>query len=301
MAYVVDTNVHLLDVDPRGRPVPPPTGRVPAWWEGSTAEQVRDHMSQAGIDHTLVVATGTYDDSYILACARRYPDSFTAIAKLDVSDPGAAAMLGSLAARPEVGGIRFEWRGDGAEPADWIDAPQTRVLWEQAVKDGVRVSLASVRNVEHLGSLRRVLERFPTLTVILRRMIQPPVDDGPPYQDAGPLLALAEFPNVHSTFSDLNIAETDTGASTHLAFFETFIGSFGASRLMWASFFPAHRATPEAPIKGLLDYVRAQLAFLREEDLDWLLGESARRLYPSVRAAAAKVGPAPIQGGQFER
>jgi L-fuconolactonase len=284
MPRIVDTNVHLLAVDPQGQPLPPPSGRVPAWWEGSTAEQVRGHMRQAGIDHTLVVATGTYDDSYVRASARQYPDAFTAIAKLDVSDPAACENLARLVTQLEVGGIRFESRGDDADPAQWLEAAPTRELWQQALHHQVRVSLASVRKMDHLLVLRRVLERFPALTVILRRMVQPPIEAGPPYEAAEPLFALAQYPNVYSTFSHLNIEETDKGASTYQAFFEAFIERFGTRRLMWASFFPAYRAAPEAPIKGLLDYVRTKLAFLPAADLDLLLGETAAGIYPSIAA-----------------
>jgi predicted TIM-barrel fold metal-dependent hydrolase len=141
--------------------------------------------------------------------------------------------------------------------------------------------------MEHLETLRRVLERFPSLTVIVRRMVQPPVADGPPYVAAAPLFSLAEYPNVYSTFSHLNIAETNVGKSTHRAFFEAFLARFGARRLMWASFFPAYRSRPDGSIKGLLDDVRAQLAFLPLRDLDLLLGETARGLYPSMSAALA--------------
>jgi predicted TIM-barrel fold metal-dependent hydrolase len=64
-----------------------------------------------------------------------------------------------------------------------------------------------------------------------------------------------------------------------------FLARFGAHRLMWASFFPAYRSTSDGPLKGLLEYVRAQLAFLPAADLDLLLGETARSLYPSLSAA----------------
>lgn len=281
MAYVFDTNVHLLAVGADGKPLPPPTGNVPVWWEGATAEQVRGHMAQAGVDHTLVVATGSYDDSYVLTGAQQYPESFTAIGKVDVSASGAEASLDRLINTPGIGGIRFEVRGEGGDPSAWLDDPEVRPVWDRAARTGVRVSLASVRKMEHLRALRRVLERFPDLTVILRRMVQPPIEDGPPYQGAQELFALSEFPNVYSTFSHLNIEETDKGGSTHEAFFETFLSKFGSNRLMWASFFPAYRAPGDAPVKGLLDHVREQLAFLPQSDLDAILGETARDLYLS--------------------
>jgi predicted TIM-barrel fold metal-dependent hydrolase len=241
-------------------------------------------MAQAGIHHTLAVATGDYGDDYIFQSARSYPGSFTAIAKLDASDLGAPAKLEKLAEQPEVGGVRFEWREESADPSQWLDAPQTLPLWELAERKNLPVSLAAVRKMAHLPALRRMLERYPNTTVVLRRMVQPPVDDGPPFEAAQPLFALAGFPKVYSTFSDLNIEEADAGESTHEAFFEAFIERFGARRLMWASFFPAHRAGNDAPLKGLLDFVREKLGFLSESDLDWLLGETACSLYSSIPA-----------------
>jgi predicted TIM-barrel fold metal-dependent hydrolase len=285
MARVVDTNVHLLAVDGAGIPVPSPSGKVPPWWDGSTAEQVRGHMAQAGIDHTFVVATGDYADDYIFESARRFRESFTAIAKLDVSETGAPAKLERLIHQPEVGGVRFEWRGESSDPSTWLDAAQTLDLWELANAKGIPVSLASVRKMQHLRALRRVLERYPKLTVILRRMVQPPIEGGPPYTAAEGLFELAAFPGVYSTFSDLNIEEANAGSSTHEEFFRTFLDRFGANRLMWASFFPAHRAGPDAPTKGLLDFVRENLAFLGETELDLLLGETACSVYPGIGAA----------------
>jgi L-fuconolactonase len=284
MSRVVDTNVHLLALDRQGAPLPSPSGRIPPWWQGSTAEQVREHMAQAEIAHTLVVATGDYSDDYIRESARRYSGSFTAIAKLDVSEPGAADQLELLAKQPEVAGVRFEWRAEGADPSDWLDAPQTRPLWELADREGIPISLASVRKLEHLPALRRVLERYPEVTVILRRLVQPPVEDGPPYTAAQTFFAMAEFPSVYSTFSELNIEEANAGESTYQAFFEATVERFGADRLMWASFFPAHRADPSAPIKGLMEFVREKLAFLGDPALDWMLGETACSVYPSIPA-----------------
>jgi L-fuconolactonase len=241
-------------------------------------------MAQAGVNHTLVVATGDYSDDYIRESARRYSGSFSAIAKLDVSEPDAFGNLELLTRQPEVAGVRFEWRAEGADPSDWLDAPQTRPLWELADRERIPISLASVRKLEHLPALRRVLERYPDVTVILRRLVQPPVEDGPPYAGAQALFAMAEFPRLYSTFSDLNIEEADAGASTYQAFFGAVVERFGANRLMWASFFPAHRADASAPVGGLMEFVREKLAFLGGSALDWMLGETACSVYPSIPA-----------------
>ena len=96
---------------------------------------------------------------------------------------------------------------------------------------------------------------------------------------------IARYPNVYSTFSHLNVKDAAKGKSTPRDFFQTVVDRFGANRLMWASFFPAYKASAEAPVKGLIDYVRAELAFLGQTDLDWVLGETARSLFLSRREA----------------
>ena len=300
MGYVFDNNVHLFEADAQGNPVPAAAGKAPSWWVGGTAELVLEQMAQAGIDHVLAVAYGPYDDDYLVACAQRHPESFSVVGKMDPSAPTAAATLDRLASTPGIRGIRFEAKGDNANPSDWLNNPKYRAMWGQADRLGVPISLNRVREMDHLIPLRRVLDRFPSLKIVLRRMVLAPTDDGPPYRAAQNLFALAEFPNVYSTFSDENIKEADSGDSTYEAFFEEFIGKFGANRLMWASFFPAHRGSArmltedsssdmkdvspsdfpdEAPMKGLLDYVRAKLSFLPQGVLDAILGENSRRLY----------------------
>jgi L-fuconolactonase len=285
MGYVVDTNVHVLAADQNGKPIPSPSGRTPEWAAGATAEDLLGFMKQAGVDHALVVPSGDYDNGYTVQTARRYPDSFTAIGKIDVTEPDAGALLDSLAGQPGVGGLRFE-APEGRDSSEWLEAPATIELWKQAEKKGAWVALASVRSMDQLPAVRRLLERFPTVPIILRRMVEAPTQDGPPYASARDFFDLAKFPNVYSTFSHLNVRDAAKGKSTPRAFFEKFVGEFGANRLMWASFFPAYKASPEAPVKGLLDYVREELSFLPEGDLDLVLGGTARSLIPSLKAAS---------------
>ena len=285
MAYTVDGNVHVLDADSQGNPVPPPNGKIPEWAQGATVELLLTHMKQAGIDHSVVVTPGSYDEDYCASAALRYPESFSLIGKVDIDDPDAPSNMLEITKRPEVIGVRFESRGS-TSPAEWLDAPETLALWEVAAANDIGVGLAAVRKMEHLPALRRVLERYPNATVILRRMVQPPTEEGAPYKASENLLSLGEFPNVYSTFSHMNIKETNEGKSTHRAFFEAFLENFGAKRLIWSSFFPAYRATDEAPVKGLIDGVKDDLSFLSQEDRDSIFGGTARDLYLKNRVAA---------------
>jgi L-fuconolactonase len=282
MGHIVDASVHIFPVDAQGRTVPPASGSVPAGAEGATAEELLGHMRQAGVHQALLVPPTGYDNSYFIETAQRYPASFSAIGRIDVDDPDAGSTLDWLTAQPGICGVRFEPR-NGRQSADWLDAPQTIPLWQEAARKHISVSLPVVRGMDQIPPLRRVLETFPTVPVVLRRMLEAPIDDGPPYTAAKDFLGLGDFPNVYSTFSHLNVEDAKKGKSTVEAFFETLIGRFGASRLIWSTYFPTFQAAPNAPVKGLIDYVREQLAFLPEDELDLMLGETARRIFPALR------------------
>ena len=89
-----------------------------------------------------------------------------------------------------------------------------------------------------------------------------------------------EFP-AELAITQHNLEDVSVGKSSARPFFERLVSQFGASRLLWASFFPA-RAPAEAPLKGLLDPIRDGLSFLPQADLDWILGDTARSLYPAL-------------------
>jgi L-fuconolactonase len=282
MAHVVDANVHVIAADRQRYPVSPRRGTLPSWAEGST-EEALEHMRAAGVDQAVLVHSAAIygDDSrYTLDSANQFPERFAALVGVDVADPAAGETLNRLVAQHHIDGIRFE-RSDGLAASAWLDAPKTLPLWAEAARLGIFVALPTARKLEDVPALRRVLERFPTVRIALRQLLGVPCEDGPPYAGAAQLLNLAEFPNVYFSFSLDNIEAARRGKSTPQALFETFLDRFGADHLMWGSFYPAHRGPPEAPYAGVINRVREELAFLPEPACDWLLGETARLLFPA--------------------
>ena len=292
MAYIVDTNVHLFAADQQRYPLKPVSGKLPPWASDRqhlTAEEFVDHMRQAGVHQAALAHPSLlygYDNSYCLDSAERYPEHFVAIGAIDAGDEKAGELLGYLMNERKVGAVRFE-RRDRKDPEEWLVAPQILPFWEEAARTRICVSLPTLR-MRDLPVLRKALERFPNVNVILRRMADAPAEDGPPYDGAKPLLDMASFPSLYLTFSHHNIDEAKKGKSTPQAFFETFISKFGAKRLMWASFFHGDAASTNAPYKGLVEREREELSFLGEGDRDAVMGEAARALFPSLAETIAK-------------
>jgi hypothetical protein len=109
--------------------------------------------------------------------------------------------------------------------------PARQAVWEEPAKAVSRVSLPWV-HVRHIPVLRRVIERFPTVPMVLRRFAGVAMEDGLRYEQGKDFFSLAEYPNVYHAFSRDSIKAAATGKSTPQAFFETCIDKFGADHLM---------------------------------------------------------------------
>lgn len=292
MAYVVDTSAHVISENSNRYPFAPRlNGKLPAWSRGRehwTAEELLESMRESGVHQAaLVHQTAVYDgdQSYCLDTVKKYPESFVAIGAIEPITRHSLSTMNWLVEQPGIGAIRIE-HAEEFDASQWLELPQTMPLWEAAAASGIPLSLPFV-TIKHAAMLRRMLERYPTVSVILRRMAGAPTEDGPPYAAAQDLFDLAEFPGVYLVFSRENIRAARKGKSTPEAFFEAFINKFGANRIMWASFFITNVATGDEQYKDVIDEVRQGLSFLSQQDRDWLMGETARRVFPALRRAAA--------------
>ncbi|HTE84044.1 MAG TPA: amidohydrolase family protein [Dehalococcoidia bacterium] len=291
MANVVDMSAHIYSGDRTRFPLAQRLrGKLPVWAKGRQslpAEEFLDLMRENGVYQAALVhqmAVYDTDHSYVLDVRKRYPESFVVMGAIDIAYRHALSMAAWLAEEP-VDILRFE-HADAMDPELWLNAPQTTPLWEEASRAGIPVSIPFVQ-MRHVPTLRRVIERYPSIPMLLRRLGGPPTEDGPPYIAAQDFFSLAEFPNVYFIFSRENIRAAEKGKSTPRAFFETCISKFGAKRLMWGSYYGTNVATGDMQYKDLIDDVRNGLSFLGQEDRDFLLGESARSLLPGLRSAVA--------------
>jgi L-fuconolactonase len=124
-----------------------------------------------------------------------------------------------------------------------------------------------------------MLARFPKVRFIIDHLGRTEMADGPPYAAAAPLFVLARYPNVYLKVTHRNFEEARNGRSTPEAFFGRLVKAFGAERIAWGSNFPAARQTlPELVALG-----RDSLAFLPQQDRDWIFKKTALTLYPALK------------------
>lgn len=95
MASIIDSHHHVWDETAAGKaPGPMGPGNYSAQAQASV-ELFMDYMDEAAVDKAVFVQPWFYhwDNSYMIECARRYPDRFRAVCVIDPRGPGAAAAL----------------------------------------------------------------------------------------------------------------------------------------------------------------------------------------------------------------
>lgn len=281
---IVDTHPHLLAADLKKYPITPIGGTQSEWSKGRhlTAEDLLQHMDEAGVERAVLVQAATvhgYDNSYCADSAQRYPDRFVAVCTIDVLAPDAPDRLSYWVEERGIRGLRLFTTGSNLPETGWLDDPQTFPVWERSRSLGIPVCV-QIR-LSGLPRLGVVLERFPDVPVLLDHLASPPIEDGPPFAAAQPLFDLAHHPNLYLKFSPHNLQATGKGGPVVQPFFQQLVERFGPRRLMWGSNFPNSRwEGPPGPYRGLVELAVDSLSFLSEEERRRLLGETALTLYP---------------------
>jgi L-fuconolactonase len=76
-----------------------------------------------------------------------------------------------------------------------------------------------------------MLDRLPSLLVILDHLARPQQEDGPPYKGADSLWELAKYPNVFLKVTERNLVGANAGKATPKSFFGKLVAKFGARRI----------------------------------------------------------------------
>jgi predicted TIM-barrel fold metal-dependent hydrolase len=129
-----------------------------------------------------------------------------------------------------------------------------------------------------LPLLRKILEKFPKVTIILDHLSRAPFEDGPPYSRAADFLELAKYEQVYLKITPNNITPKSWGKGAPETFFGKLIDTFGASRIAWGSNFP----NSVGKLSEILEAARKAFSFARESDREWIFGKTAQTLYPTL-------------------
>ncbi len=277
----IDIHPHIIASAKARYPLAPIGGHQSDWSRTRpvSVEQLVAAMDETGIQKAAIVQASTcygHDNSYIADAVAAYPKRFTGVFSVDVLAPDAPERMRYWLGKGLTGLRLFTFGSTMSEQANWLDDPKSYSAWACAEELGLSICLQmSAKAIPQAASMA---ERFPKVRIILDHGARPALDDGPPYNAAASLFALARHPNIYIKLTPRIFAECRHGKATPETFFARLAGEFGAQRLAWGSNYPSS----EGKLPELLKVARESVATLPLADQDWIFAKTAQTLYPEL-------------------
>ncbi len=279
---ILDIHPHVITTDTVRYPRDPLGGTQSGWSRDRpvTIDQMVAAMDDAGVAKAAIVQASTcygYDNSYVADAIAAHPNRFSGVFSVDVLAADAPAKMRYWVGRKLAGLRLFTTGSTMPSQATWMDDPRTFPAWECAGELNIPVCMQMRQ--EGLPQINALIARFPKVRFIIDHLMRPDLEAGPPYDAAAGLFSLAGHRNVYLKLTSNSVIDAKKGKATPETFFGKLVGAFGASRIAWGSNFPA----TEGSLKQILDTSKAALAFLPDEDQEWIFWRTAESLYPALK------------------
>ena len=277
----IDIHPHVISTDTVKYPRAPLGGHQSVWSQERPVsyEQMIKAMDEAGVEKSAVVQASTcygHDNTYLAEAVAAYPKRFTGVFSADVLAGDGPERMRYWVGRGLTGLRLFTVGSTMTTQSNWLDDPRTFPSWEAAEQLNIPMCL-QVR-VPGLPMVHTLAKKFPRVRIIIDHLMNPEMEDGPPYAKAAPLFELVQYPHVHLKLTSNSTRAAVKGKATPETFFAKLVGEFGASRIAWGSNYPAATGT----LKEILNEARVALAFLPAKDQEQIFRKTAQSLYPAL-------------------
>lgn len=269
---IIDPHVHVWKNDPH-YPWPADLAKPPA--TDALPETLLGLMRDHGVSQTVIVHVIYYkwDCRYAAAAIQRWPDKFAGVCRVDPRSEDAAQHLEDWT-RAGYHGVRLS--PSLGPDGDWInDRAQMDLIWSSAVEH--KVPMCVLCPIGRIPDVDRVVERYrDSLDVCIDHMADSPIDRP---DELKKLLALARYPRVFVKLSHLWSLSREAYPyhDTHEQVRRLY-DAFGPERLMWGTDWPA--VEDYCGYAKALALYRDEIKFFTDDDRKWILGGTARKLWP---------------------
>jgi L-fuconolactonase len=276
---IIDTHVHVWEIDPPKYPVGP---TAPNWNsypdEPGTADELLAEMDTHGVDLTVLVQTSwsTWDNGYIADSVARFPGRFIGHGLIDPLASDNADLVRYWMAERGLAGFRFHPMYYTEEPV--LVRPQNQPMWEEIASRGAVIQLHM--RAAQAAQVGQIAGEWPGVTLIIDHMGYPDLaEDEAAY---APILDLATHDNVYAKVSDVagRSAEGFPYGDVQPRI-RALVSAFGAQRMIWGTGYPGHHRTKHnwPALADELRLIREGIPFLSANDIDCLLGDTARAIW----------------------
>jgi len=269
--HIIDPHTHIWIHDAQ-YPWAAETTHPPS--DNATAEELLGLMHAHGVERTVLVQVIHYrwDNRYVADTLERYPDKFIGVCRVNPEDPAAPDHLSHWTEERGFHGVRLSPAADAI--GDWFGGPLMIPLFRRAAD--LSVPMLILTGPSRLPELAQLLERCPDLDVVIDHMAD--ADPNQPHQVQA-LLEMARYPRVYVKISHTwSISRQSYPWADVHGMVERVYQTFGPQRIMWGTDWPV--CLSRADYGQTLSVVRDEMTFIAQEDLPWVLGKTALRLWP---------------------
>lgn len=275
---IVDSQIHLWPANTPERPWV--AGQAPQLPEPFTIERVVPMLEEAGVDRVVIVPPMLEGErlDYAQQAVKRYPGRFAIMARVPLDKPDRAHSLATLRDQPGVLGVRLNFVG---RQAAWLTDGTADWFWPVAEKAGLPVMFLTSGQTSLFAG---IAERHPQLTLILDHMgvgagLRPHPDSSGVVRDnvvseaIAQSAALARYPNVSVKLSSVPLVSTQSYPFRDtIPYIHRLFDAYGPQRCYWGS--DVTNLLTRATYRQRVTQFTEELAFLSEDDKDWIMGRS---------------------------
>lgn len=200
-------------------------------------EDLQPLLAQQQIDATILVqaAPTLAETEYLLTLAEHYEQVAGVVGWVDFASPEAVADIQRLARHPKLLGLRPMLQ-DIAD-TDWMLGAALHPAYEALIEAGlVFDALVTPR---HLPGLLQLLQRYPTMRVVIDHAAKPQIRDAAFQPWAEQMAQLAAETQAYCKLSGLvTEASAQWTVSDLQPYVNVLLNTFGSERLLWGSDWP---------------------------------------------------------------
>ena len=277
---IVDTHVHVWEIDPPRYPVGP---TAPTWTaepdEPGTADELIEDMDANGVDVSVLVQTSwsTWDNGYMSDSVARFPDRFVGHGLIDPQDTeGNAEQVRYWMEDRGLVGFRFH-------PFYYPDEQilvkdDNRAMWEElAARNAVIQFHMRYGDAPQVDEIAR---RHPNMALIIDHMGYPDPETG--MEVFQPILDLARHDRMFVKISDVKGRSREPFPFRDMhPYVRALLDAFGVERAMWGTGYPGHHRVKHnwLSLADELRLVREEYDFLTSAEKDRMLGGTAAEVW----------------------
>lgn len=272
----IDAHSHVWTPDLKRYPLA--TGFTPADMQPAsfTPGELMSHARPCGVSRVVLIQMSYYrfDNSYMLSAMRDSPGVFSGVAVIDESGPKLLNTLRDLK-KQGVRGFRIH---PGTRPVEpWLFSTEMATMWRHGADE--RLAMCALVNPEALGPLNKMCQRFPKTPLVIDHFARIGIDGNVRDADLDNLCRLARHEQTHVKISAFYALGQKKSPYLDLApMIRRLLGAFGSKRLMWATDCP-YQVQQGHTYCDSIDLVRSRLDFLTDHDRQWLMRNTAERVF----------------------